>query len=46
VSLLAGCRHCSERLRGRVGKEVGSGEDVFVSHDAGHGTTLRGCAAC
>ena len=27
-----------------VGEEVGAGEGLFVSHDIGHGTTLRRCA--
>jgi hypothetical protein len=32
------------RASGGIGEEVGAGEGLFVSHDIGHGTTLRRCA--
>ena len=37
------CGDGAESLRVGVREEVGTGEGLFVSHDVGHGTTLRRC---
>ena len=43
VQLMARRSDALQRVGRCVSEEVGAGKGVFVSHDFGHGTTLRRC---